>query len=205
MKYQKKKEYINKLHKNLGKYYENLLFAYLFLFFIIFLIPTGVAVNSQILINFTNFMKSTFPSIEIISSVSPLSEVTLLYLSIMWLFTSLLFVISIIYSLVICLFFCYYNDDFIAKKNGEKKFSFFISLFGIGLGFYMFDIGWNADWAINGIEMRNNKIYLPDFNTKFEIYILTLVSHFAFVLSVSSVISCLHEILCKIYYGFKRN
>ena len=77
----KNKNIINQILCSLG------CFIFLFVPLLIFVIPTDILDKCQICLNFTNFMKKYFVSIDIFENVSQIPQVTSFYVSIMWLWS----------------------------------------------------------------------------------------------------------------------
>ena len=154
LEFESKKIRIENTRVKFGKFFTKLCFIYFLYSLSAFIIPKNILDISPVCLNFVNFMKSYFPNIEIIGSISPYTQLSEFYVSIMWIYGIIIFAVSSLYSLVYYIYFCRYDDDFIlvAKKKRENDCPFLLLPFMFGLGIFMFWVYYTGYFASSGIR-----------------------------------------------------
>lgn len=81
LEFESKKIRIENTRVKFGKFFTKLCFIYFFYSLSAFIIPKNILDISPVCLNFVNFMKSYFPNIEIIGSISPYTQLSEFYVS----------------------------------------------------------------------------------------------------------------------------
>lgn len=203
LEFESKKIRIENTRVKFGKFFTKLCFIYFLYSLSVFIIPKNILDISPVCLNFVNFMKSYFPNIEIIGSISPYTQLSEFYVSIMWIYGIIIFVVSSLYSLVYYIYFCRYDDDFIlvAKKRSGKTIARFccfhlcsVSVF-LCFGFIIPDIL----QAASGISIRTSH-FMPEFQSRFSIFGYIIFFQSGFSLSGSVILMSTFEFIYKIYF-----
>ena len=149
-------------------------------------------------------MKSYFPNIEIIGSISPYTQLSEFYVSIMWIYGIIIFTVSSLYSLVYYIYFCRYDDDFIllSKKKRENDCPFLLLPFMFGLGIFMLEVYYTGYFASSGISIRTSHFML-EFQSRFSIFGYIIFFQSGFSLSGSVILMSAFEFVYKIYFYLK--
>ena len=204
LEFESKKIRIENTRVKFGKFFTKLCFIYFLYSLSAFIIPKNILDISPVCLNFVNFMKSYFPNIEIIGSISPYTQLSEFYVSIMWIYGIIIFAVSSLYSLVYYIYFCRYDDDFIlvAKKKRENDCPFLLLPFMFGLGIFMFWVYYTGYFASSGISIRTSH-FMPEFQSRFSIFGYIFFFQSGFSLSSSIILMSTFEFIYKIYFYLK--
>lgn len=134
-----------------------------------FIIPENILDISPVCLNFVNFMKNYFPNIEIIGSISPYTQLSEFYVSIMWIFGIFIFCLLILFQIVWIGFYERYDDDSKNDANNKKEASVLLMIFGISLGIFMFCVYYTGYFASSGISL-GARHFMPEFQSRFSIF-----------------------------------
>lgn len=91
LEFESKKIRIENTRIKFGKFFTKLCFIYFLYSLSAFIIPKNILDISPVCLNFVNFMKSYFPNIEIIGNISPYTQLSEFYVSIMWIYGIIIF------------------------------------------------------------------------------------------------------------------
>ena len=201
LEFESKKIRIENTRIKFGKFFTKLCFIYFCYSLSAFIIPENILDISPACLNFVNCMKSYFPNIEIIGNISPYTQLLEFYVSIMWIYGIIIFVVSSLYSLVYYIYFCRYDNDFIlvSKKKCENDFPFLLLPFMFGLGIFMFEVYYTGYFASSGISIRTSH-FMPEFQSRFSIFGYIIFFQSGFSLSSSAILMSAFEFIYKIYF-----
>ena len=204
LEFESKKIRIENTRIKFGKFFTKLCFIYFCYSLSAFIIPENILDISPACLNFVNCMKSYFPNIEIIGNISPYTQLLEFYVSIMWIYGIIIFVVSSLYSLVYYIYFCRYDNDFIlvSKKKCENDFPFLLLPFMFGLGIFMFEVYYTGYFASSGISIRTSH-FMPEFQSRFSIFGYIIFFQSGFFLSGSVILMSTFEFIYKIYFYLK--
>ena len=204
LEFESKKIRIENTRIKFGKFFTKLCFIYFCYSLSAFIIPENILDISPACLNFVNCMKSYFPNIEIIGNISPYTQLSEFYVSIMWIYGIIIFVVSSLYSLVYYIYFCRYDNDFIlvSKKKCENDFPFLLLPFMFGLGIFMFEVYYTGYFASSGISIRTSH-FMPEFQSRFSIFGYIIFFQSGFFLSGSVILMSTFEFVYKIYFYLK--
>ena len=204
LEFESKKIRIENTRIKFGKFFTKLCFIYFCYSLSAFIIPENILDISPACLNFVNCMKSYFPNIEIIGNISPYTQLLEFYVSIMWIYGIIIFVVSSLYSLVYYIYFCRYDNDFIlvSKKKCENDFPFLLLPFMFGLGIFMFEVYYTGYFASSGISIRTSH-FMPEFQSRFSIFGYIIFFQSGFFLSGSVILMSTFEFVYKIYFYLK--
>ena len=163
-----------------------------------FIIPENILDISPVCLNFVNFMKNYFPNIEIIGSISPYTQLSEFYVSIMWIFGIFIFCLLILFQIVWIGFYERYDDDSKNDANNKKEASVLLMIFGISLGIFMFCVYYTGYFASSGISI-GARHFMPEFQSRFSIFGYITFFQSAFSFSGIAVLVFIYGLIRKIY------
>nr|WP_314166658.1 hypothetical protein [uncultured Campylobacter sp.] len=164
-----------------------------------FIIPENILDISPVCLNFVNFMKNYFPNIEIIGSISPYTQLSEFYVSIMWIFGIFIFCLLILFQIVWIGFYERYDDDSKNDANNKKEASILLMIFGISLGIFMFWVYYTGYFASSGISI-GARHFMPEFQSRFSIFGYITFFQSAFSFSGIAILVFIYGLIRKIYF-----
>ncbi|MBP5778499.1 MAG: hypothetical protein J6W17_00850 [Campylobacter sp.] len=187
-------EAINKLHKTLKIPFVICMFLYIASLFTVFFTPIDILDTNKNCADFVNFMEQIFSNIKIFGSVSKIPQVIKFHASVVWVFATILCLLSLIYVFYSCKI----------NSNAIKSFPIFsIILPGLFLssGIWIYSSGYivkhTFDYGIRVIKIT--------MSGKFEIFFYIGIFQSAFIVSFFVAMSVLSVLFFKIKTNFKEN
>ena len=198
LEFESKKIRIENTRVKFGKFFTKLCFIYFLYSLSAFIIPENILDISPTCLNFVNFMKSYFPNIEIIGSISSYTQLSEFYVSIMWIFGIFIFCLMILFQIFWISFYERYYDDPKKDANSKKEASVLLMIFGISLGIFMFWAYYTGYFASSGISI-GARYFMPEFQSRFSIFGYVAFFQSAFSFSGVAVLVFTYGFIRKIY------
>lgn len=184
---------------------------YIFMFYAlislsIFFIPEDILGESIVCLNFVNFMKNYFPNIEIIGNISPYTQLSKFYVSIMWIYIIIFSIFIVIYAFFYYHYLCWIDNKILSEIVKSNKvlidcLFYIVCIILSGFGIYVYYTGY---FASNGISI-GAKHFMPEFQSRFEIFMYISFFSWGFGFLIFSILMSIYEIIYKIYFNLIRS